>query len=211
MLVFRDVLARGQQAGIFTALGICSGLFFHATLSALGLSLLLMHSTTLFALVKLCGALYLLFLGGNSLWQLRETSSSQKKGLIQQERPQQGWLTRLIQGRQPAWGRLAIARYAAPLADGKRSVAATQRLAPAFKRIHLVSPEASQAREKTRWRSTRAGFLSNAFNPKIAVFYLAFLPQFIHPGDPVLVKSLFLASIHFVLETVCKGRITKPT
>ncbi len=46
------------------------------------------------------------------------------------------------------------------------------------------------------------GFLNNVLNPKVAVFYLAFLPQFISPDDPVVAKSMLLAGIHFVLGIV---------
>ena len=35
MMILRSVFARGQKAGILTMIGICSGVFFHATLSAL--------------------------------------------------------------------------------------------------------------------------------------------------------------------------------
>lgn len=137
MLVVRNVLRGGRRDGIFTSIGICSGLFVHALLSALGISVILMHSATAFTVMKIAGACYLAWLGFNSL-----------RGAAHGTRAQNA---------------LTVARA-------------------------IV----------TSARCWREGFLTNVLNPKVIAFYLALLPQFIGPGDPVLLKSLLLAAIHFV-------------
>jgi RhtB (resistance to homoserine/threonine) family protein len=152
MLVIRNVVARGRRAGLVTAVGACCGLFIHATLSALGLSLILVNSAAAFRMVKLLGAGYLVWLGIQSLRQ-------------------------------------------------------------AFRRsphgaIDAGGPASSPARPALgRW-SFVEGLLSNLLNPKVAVFYLAFLPQFMGPGDWVLGKSMFLAGIHWIEGVVWLSAVT---
>lgn len=73
LLVMRNAgrggLKSGLQDGCVTSLGICSGLFIHATLSALGISVLLVETAWAFTALKWAGACYLIWLGLNSLRQ----------------------------------------------------------------------------------------------------------------------------------------------
>lgn len=58
------------------------------------------------------------------------------------------------------------------------------------------APEAARGAALPGWRE---GFLSNITNPKVLVFYLAVLPQFL-PGDAALWQSGALALTHAVLS-----------
>ncbi len=63
-----------------------------------------------------------------------------------------------------------------------------------------VGEQAQQAYSAKR--SLREGFLSNVLNPKTAVFYLAFLPQFVNPEGSPLLQSMLMASVHFIIAMV---------
>ncbi|AMG04479.1 LysE family translocator [Vibrio mimicus] len=140
-LVIRNTSRAGFADGCTTSLGICFGLFVHATFSAIGISAILAQSAELFQIVKMIGAAYLIWLGISSLRSLMKTG----------------------------------------------------------KGIEVASLTHSQFRLT---RSLREGFLSNVLNPKTAVFYLAFLPQFINPEYSPLAQSLLMALIHFAIAMV---------
>ncbi|EEW06643.1 LysE family translocator [Vibrio mimicus] len=140
-LVIRNTSRAGFADGCTTSLGICFGLFVHATFSAIGISAILAQSAELFQIVKMIGAAYLIWLGISSLRSLMKTGQG----------------------------------------------------------IEVASLTHSQFRLT---RSLREGFLSNVLNPKTAVFYLAFLPQFINPEYSPLAQSLLMALIHFAIAMV---------
>lgn len=71
LLVIRNASRGGVRDGILTSLAICSGLFVHAAVSALGISLILLQSAWAFSLLKLAGAAYLIWLGVQSLRSAR--------------------------------------------------------------------------------------------------------------------------------------------
>ncbi|KII75720.1 LysE family translocator [Vibrio renipiscarius] len=140
-LVLRNSSRGGFSDGATTSLGICLGLFVHATFSAIGISALLAQSAQLFAGVKMVGAAYLIWLGLSSLRAIMKGQTAPAELTLQSQR------------------------------------------------LNLK-------------RSLREGFLSNVLNPKTAVFYLAFLPQFIDPAGSAFIQSLVMAAIHFVIAMI---------
>jgi len=144
MIMFRNTLRGGIKDGLTSNFGISLGLMFHAVLSAIGISAILLYSVTAFALLKTLGAIYLLWLGFSNIKIYLQSRNNQEK-------------------------------------------------------LNVKTSEFIFA------RSIKEGFLSNALNPKIVIFYMAFLPQFIDNSSSVLFQSIYLAFFHFCISFIWLG------
>ena len=95
-LVLRNTVRGGRSAGFRTVAGIAVGLLVWATMSALGVAAVLAASATVFTVLKLAGAAYLVYLGVQSLRSLRRSDEP-----IEAPRPagspfRQGLVTNLL-------------------------------------------------------------------------------------------------------------------
>jgi threonine/homoserine/homoserine lactone efflux protein len=90
LYVISKSIEHGPKAGIASVLGIGIGNLVHVIAAALGLSVIIMQSITLFTIVKIIGAFYLIFLGIKSFRQkqtlnfdnVEKTKSNLKKTFI---------------------------------------------------------------------------------------------------------------------------------
>ena len=83
----------------------------------------------------------------------------------------------------------------------------------------LVGDDAEGRAPTPAWLAFRRGLVTNLLNPKIGIFYITFLPQFIPAGVGVAAFSMLLATIHvtlgllwfavLILLTVPLGRILR--
>jgi len=73
-----------------------------------------------------------------------------------------------------------------------------QTLRSARRAAAQAEPEARRP-ARSGLRYVRQGFLSNSLNPKVALFFVTFLPQFMSPGDSPLRRGLLLSGIFAML------------
>ena len=67
-LTIRSTMLGGRRGGIFTALGVSTGQTIWALAASAGVVAILLASEPLFLALRLIGAAYLVYLGGQSLW-----------------------------------------------------------------------------------------------------------------------------------------------
>lgn len=183
-LVARNAVSRGQRAAWYTTLGIALGCVVHAVASSLGLSVLLATSATAFHGVKIVGAAYLAWLGITTL--LRSFRSSEDGASENMSLPG---------ATQP------VIRTRSVRMDFSRDSTSAQAEVRGSQDSRIGSNEAGgnsefDGRSQRLRKSFVEGLLTNLLNPKVALFYLMLLPQFIAPGQNVLVRSLMLAGLH---------------
>lgn len=66
-VVVRNSLIYSRKTGLFTALGISCGAFFHLSYILLGLGIIIAESPIIFSVIKYCGVGYLFYLGCKGL------------------------------------------------------------------------------------------------------------------------------------------------
>lgn len=135
-LFLAKTMAGGRKAGIASMLGAMTGCCVHTLLAALGLSALLAASVTAFMILKIVGALYLLWLAFDAV---RNGS-------------------------------------ALSVRDEKKA-------------------------ELPFWKTFFVGVGINLTNPKIVLFFVTFLPQFVQAGDPYAAQKLVFLGVYFIVLT----------
>lgn len=137
-LVLRTASVETGLKAMAAGAGISLGVLFWGLLSALGVAAVLAVSETAYLVMKIAGAAYLLWLGGQMLWS-------------------------------------------------------------AFRSGKSFGASEVEARETSLTGWFGRGLFTNLLNPKIGVFYMSFLPQFMVEGVNPVGWSALLAGIHGVM------------
>ena len=127
----------GRAHGLACAAGAMTGVLAHTTLAALGISVLIVAAPTLFWVLKIAGAIYLL------------------------------WLA-----------------YQAIVHGGGLRIAAAGKKPPTLRQSYMT------------------GVGINLLNPKVVLFFVTFLPQFVDARDPAASGKLFFLGAEFIVISI---------
>ena len=142
IFVLTQSIVQGKKSGLMIVLGLCTGLIFHTLAVTFGVAVIFQTSAFAFTLLKVAGAIYLVYLA----WQIFNASSEK--------------------------------------IDTKNS-----------KKIDF---------RKLYYR----GIIMNITNPKVSIFFLAFLPQFTNPNlGSVSLQILILGGLFIVATILVFGTI----
>lgn len=84
MLIIRNSARGGWQDGFMSSFGICCGLLIQASVSALGISIILMQAAWAFNMLKWAGACYLVWLGISN-W--KQVLVKRKRAVTEDDQP----------------------------------------------------------------------------------------------------------------------------
>jgi threonine/homoserine/homoserine lactone efflux protein len=104
-----------------------------------------------------------------------------------------------------AFGIAELLRASAPAFDALKLIGAGYLIWIGLQMLRSRSIEAAggeRPRGSNGVRSLRQGFLSDLGNPKIAIFFTSFLPQFVHGSGPAFAPLLALGGIFVALTVV---------
>jgi threonine/homoserine/homoserine lactone efflux protein len=137
IFVLTQSIFQGKKSGLVIMLGLCTGLIFHTLAVTFGVAVIFQTSVIAFTILKIVGAMYLLYLA----WQIFNASSE---------------------------------------------------------KIDTKNNDISIDYKKLYYR----GIIMNITNPKVSIFFLAFLPQFTNPAlGTVSLQMLFLGAL-FIIATI---------
>ena len=75
-------------------------------------------------------------------------------------------------------------------------------LISAYRNVDIVNVKTDTTNVKTLRKSFVEGFLTNALNPKVSMFYLAAFPQFIPAGEHAILYAISLVTIHSIVNMI---------